>query len=228
MKRPSFRGAGSETYSTEVLSRRWLSDITYEIVLTRPPSFEFEPGQRILLIQGAIERDYSLISNPSDPNLGLCIRRVTEGVLSDLLAVTDVGSRLSFTGPHGYFTFRPSRRPAVFVATGTGVAPFVSMVRSGVTGFTLLHGVRRPSDLYYESLLRPAAERYVPCLSGVSSGSPGPVDSFRGRVTDYIEQGLPPGLFDFYLGGRGEMVRDVTLLVDDLFPGSLVYTEVFF
>ena len=46
-----------------------------------------------------------------------------------------------FTGPHGYFTFRDFRLKPVFVATGTGIAPFVSMVRAGAKGFIVLHGV---------------------------------------------------------------------------------------
>ena len=34
--------------------------------------------------------------------------------------------------------------------------------------------------------------------------------------------------YDFYLCGREEMIRDVTLLVDEAFPGSRVYAEIFF
>jgi ferredoxin-NADP reductase len=96
-----------------------------------------------------VERDYSLVSAPVDPTLALCIRKVAGGRLTPDLSNAPVGSQFHFNGPHGYFTFRPSTRPAIFVATGTGLAPFVSMARSNVTGFILLHGVNLASDLYF-------------------------------------------------------------------------------
>jgi hypothetical protein len=47
-------------------------------------------------------------------------------------------------------------------------------------------------------------------------------------VTDYIRNRLPPRTYDFYLCGRQDMIRDVTLLVDERFDGSLVYSEIFY
>jgi ferredoxin-NADP reductase len=218
----------TEPFRVELLSRHWLSDITFEIELSRPPSFEFHPGQSIRIVHQQLERDYSLVSHPTGPTLSLCIRNVQEGSLTPLLGTVRIGSKISFTGPYGYFTFRPSQRPPLFIATGTGVAPFVSMVRSGVKGFTLLHGVRGSTELYYESLFRTATKSYVACLSESAPESPEPEDVFQGRVTHYLEKNLPSGMYDFYLSGRIEMVRDVTHLVDERFPGSLVYTEIFY
>jgi benzoate/toluate 1,2-dioxygenase reductase subunit len=146
----------------------------------------------------------------------------------DLLASIEPASRLSFAGPAGYFTFRPSARRAVFVATGTGIAPFVSMIRAGVVRFNLLHGVRRPSELYYRSLFRNAGQPYFPCLSATVSRSKAPENSFHGRVTDCLKRHFPADTYDFYLCGRKEMIRDVTFLIDDCFPGSYVYTEIFY
>lgn len=54
-----------------------------------------------------------------------------------------------------------------------------------------------------------------------------PRNAFRGRVTEYLSRSFQAGAYDFYLCGRSEMVRDVTFLVDELFPGSHVYSEVF-
>jgi ferredoxin-NADP reductase len=217
-----------KVYTSELLKRRWLSGETFEIELTRPPSFEFVPGQRIRLIHADIERDYSLITTPADSTLTLCIRHVQGGGLSSMLASNAIGTHLKFSGPQGYFTFKASPRPKVFVATGTGIAPFVSMASSGVTGFTLLHGVRMSAELYYCSLFQNAAQLYVSCLSGISTKSSVPGKKFFGRVTTYLERHLTPSSYDFYLCGREEMIRDVTLLVDERFPESFVYTEIFF
>jgi ferredoxin-NADP reductase len=137
-------------YSTSIQSSRELSQGAFELELDRPPSFRFAPGQSIRLLHGATSRDYSLASAGESTSLALCIRKIQSGTLSTFLASAARGTTLKFTGPHGYFVFRPSARPAVFVATGTGIAPFASMARSGTAGFTLLHGVRTAEDLYYQ------------------------------------------------------------------------------
>ena len=213
------------TYSVNLLNRQWLSDKTFEIIISRPAGFGFEPGQRISLSFSGHSRDYSIASAPDENELLLCIRSVAGGKLSTLLSVTDLGCSLAFYGPHGYFTFKPSPRLAVFVATGTGIAPFCSMARSGISGFTLLHGVHHPEDLCYAIEFQRNARTYVPCLT---QADPLPENAFRGKVTDYLNQHLPSGTYDFYLCGRNEMIRDATLLIDERFPDSLVYTEMFY
>jgi len=213
------------TYDTKLLDRRQLSDNTFEAVFSRPSGFEFTAGQRIRLIHGELERDYSLANAPDDAVLVLCIRQVAAGRFSPLLSSIPVGTSFTFSGPHGYFVFRASVRPPVFVATGTGVAPFVAMARSSVSAFALLHGVRQAGECYYASLFRSKARRYVLCLS---EEEPSTTGTFGGRVTDYLASHLEPDRYDFYLCGRGEMIRDVTWIVDDRFPGSIVYTEIFY
>jgi ferredoxin-NADP reductase len=116
----------------------------------------------------------------------------------------------------------------VFVATGTGVAPFVAMARAGVKDFVLLHGVRRFLDLYYEPLFRKTARLYVPCVSAVKDPTKGTAGGFGGRVTGYLADHMASGPYDFYLCGNGDMIRDVILLVDRKFPDSRVYTETFY
>jgi ferredoxin-NADP reductase len=212
-------------YTTELIERRWLSEKAFEIFLKRPPEFSFQPGQRIQLFHEDIERDYSLISAPSDPQLALCIRNVAGGAMSSVLSTIDIPAHIKFTGPHGYFVFQPSPRPPILVATGTGIAPFCSMVRSGITGFILLHGVEKSSERYYASEIKASAKLYVPCLSAAEEKKPA---HFHGWVTDYLRDKLPVSAYDFYLCGRREMIRDVTLLVDKRFPGSHIYTELFY
>jgi NAD(P)H-flavin reductase len=147
------------------------------------------------------------------------------GGVSAQLARAGSGTPMTFTGPHGYFTFKTSTRPAVFVATGTGIAPFCAMAGSGVRGFTLLHGVKTTAGLYYREFILTRAAAYVACLSADRTSGPA---QFSGRVTDYIRSRLPQRAYDFYLCGRQDMIRDVTLLVDERFDGSFVYSEIFY
>jgi len=217
----------SGLYETPVLSRSWLTEDAFEIRFRRPPLLQFAPGQRVRFIRKGVERDYTPISSPEDEGIDFLVRSVKGGLFSSALASAREGAPFRFTGPHGYFRFYPSDRLPVFVATGTGVAPFVSMARAGVKDFILLHGVRRSLDLYYEALLRKAARRYVPCVSNLKDPRGGVPGAFAGRVTGYLAGHLPSGAYDFYLCGKGEMIRDAILVVDQKFPDSRVYTEPF-
>jgi ferredoxin-NADP reductase len=214
-----------KTHATELIDRQWLSERTFEIKFSKPSSYDIKPGQRIRIYHQHSYRDYTPVSAPGDSRIIFCIRKVDTGEFSTLLSEVGIGSRFHISAPDGYFTFKPSAHPPVFVATGTGIAPFCSMVRSGITGYTLIHGVDNPKDLYYQSQLETAADQYIPCISGeYESETP----YFRGRVTDWLQAHLPPAAYDFYLCGRREMIRDVTWLVDERFPGSLLYSELFY
>ncbi len=175
-------------------------------------------------IDGEIRRDYTLINAPQDPELVLLARRVPEGRFSPLLAGADPGEVFTAEGPFGYFSFQTSSRPAVWIATGTGIAPFIAFVRAGMHCRIMLHGVRRPDELYFHGEMRRGAQHFVACISG----SDVPADCFRGRVTEYLERRLPDGVYDFYLCGRQEMIASVTALIDRRFEDSHVFSEAFF
>ena len=193
-------------YRTQILSRRWLSENTFEMELRRPSGFSYFAGQYITVQFEDNERDYSLVSTPREPSLLFCVRQVESGAVSPPLAVLKKDAGLCFTGPHGYFTFRDSLLKPVFVATGTGIAPFVSMARAGAKGFVMLHGVSTETDLYYREEFAESAEYYVPCLS---TGRKGPPGAFFGMVTTYLATELPKDAYEFYLCGNGAMIRDV-------------------
>ena len=214
--------------TVELIQRKWLTKNAFEIELTRPPSFEFKAGQTIRFLHETIERYYSLVSTPRDPTLTLCVYNVPGGRFSPILAKAEVGSAFHLTGPHGYFTFNPSKRAPVFVATGTGIAPFVSMARSGIADFIILHEVESAQDLYYRDAFRNIASRYTPCILAPSEAGPATADTYYGNAAGFIKDNLPPASYDFYLCGEREMTREVTLLVDEHFPGSYVFKEVFF
>lgn len=215
----------ARSYRTIIRHRRWLTDHTFEMELARPDGFDFIPGQRIHLKFGEIGRDYSLVSSHRDPYLRLCIRHIHRGELTPKLLEIPIGESLQFFGPNGYFLFRASGKHPVFVATGTGIAPFVSMGLAGCRGFTLLHGIRNPEERYYADVFQTAAEMYRPCITG---SDPGGSKSFSGRVTEYVAEALPVGEYDFYLCGRTEMIRDMTHIVDRRFPESRIFIELFF
>ena len=214
--------------TVELLKRRWLSKNTFEIELTRPAAFEFKAGHTICFIHESMERYYSLLTTPDDPTLALCVFYVPHGSFSHVLAHAEIGTRFNVSGPHGYFIFKPSARSPVFVATGTGIAPFVSFARSGIKNFILFHEATSAGELYYRAYFKKLESVYHPCLPEEKSATAKPEGMFQGHVAACIKTHLSRGTYDFYLCGHREMIRNVTLLVDDRFPGSHVYTEVFF
>lgn len=214
-------------YSSAVTQIQWLTPHVFEIHFDRPEDFPFIAGQKIRLSYRSVTRDYSLINAPQDDHLAVCVRHIPGGNLSPVLAKAGVGQVFQISEAFGYFIYQPSERQPVFVATGTGIAPFVAYVRSGVSRFHLLHGVRSMDDLYYRDILTPPSRSYTACLS-----QPPPDDSaadvFAGRVTHYLQNDLSAGEYDFYLCGRGEMVRDAMAVIDRRFERARVYTETFF
>ncbi|MFH1144461.1 MAG: FAD-dependent oxidoreductase [Candidatus Eisenbacteria bacterium] len=212
-------------WRTEVLARRRLSGDTFEIELARPGGFEFVAGQHIRLLMPEGARDYSLTNGIADRPLALCVRRIPEGTVSRRLETLSAGAPLDFLGPFGHFVHRPSEAAAVWVAAGTGIAPFVSMARSGISCALLLHGAREAGELHYADVLRAAASLYVPCLSHPAAGRE---PAFAGRVTKFLAERLVAGHYDFYLCGGATMIHEALMLVDLRFPGSRVFSEAFY
>lgn len=215
-------------YTVTLVNRIYLSEKTIEVELTRPDSLHFVPGQNIRFRFNELERFYSIISTQNEPRLKLLVRLVDGGIFSKVLASADIGTQFELTGPHGYFTFHPSVRSPVFVATDTGIAPFVSMASSGIRDFILFHEIDHPKNLYYESVFRQSGCKYIPCISDAVITGRMPRGAFRGNMNECIRKELQSGVFDFYLCGRSKMIRDLTKLVDESYPGSLIYREVFF
>jgi ferredoxin-NADP reductase len=162
----------------------------------------FVAGQYVGLRYDGTPRAYSLASSPTRADLELCVRRVPGGRLSpqicDELAV---GDELTLRGPYGELVLQDhSPRDKVFLATGTGVAPFKSMIdyvfetgRDEYGGESrdvwLFLGAAWEDDLPYLSAFRERHRRhdnfhFVPCLSRE------PTLSDWDGETDYVQHAL--------------------------------------
>lgn len=93
-------------------------------------SLQFVPGQYVTLRYDGTSRPYSIASSPNSDETELCVQRVPDGTLTPTLCETlDEGDTISIRGPSGDFVLAdPSERDLVFSATGTGIAPFKSMI----------------------------------------------------------------------------------------------------
>jgi ferredoxin--NADP+ reductase len=166
----------------------------------------FAPGQFVnlgLYKQGELlRRSYSIASAPGAP-LEFYLTEVSEGVLTPELFRLEPGARLYVERkPQGFFTLNyvPPCSELWMIATGTGLGPFISMLRTDepwqrAACVVLVHGVRESSHLNYdEELTRLSAER--PGRFGrvriVSRESP-PPGVLRGRVTGALADGSLEG-----------------------------------
>jgi len=117
--------------------------------------------------------------------------------MSNYLCSLEEGAKITFQGPFGDFILRPPLRDTVFIATGTGIAPFRSMLhwllaetdRHQGREFWLLFGARCEQDIYYrEEFERLAAEHsnfhFLPSLSRAATGWKG----LRGYVQEHLSE----------------------------------------
>ncbi|MEZ5354005.1 MAG: FAD-dependent oxidoreductase [Bryobacteraceae bacterium] len=181
---------------------------------------EFLPGQFISLtaeLEGlAITRAYSLASAPDGSRFSLCLNRVSDGHMSPHLFAMNVGGAVEFKGPLGGFTIRNPDRERVYVATGTGVAPFRSMLEQQFatgagTPVTLVFGVRYAETILY----RDEFERWAlehPCFDFRPTLSrPGP--EWTGRAGHVQSHAIET------IGGRRDLdiyICGLKLMVDDM------------
>jgi len=100
-------------------------------LLSFPRNLDFEAGQVISL---ALEKDgarrlYSICSGEQDPEIGILYNVVEEGYLTPKLSDVKKGDELWYSEARGEFTC--GTEAAVWIAAGTGIAPFYAMLRSG-------------------------------------------------------------------------------------------------
>jgi Na+-transporting NADH:ubiquinone oxidoreductase subunit F len=121
-----------------------IDDLTYDMKrfrfeLSEPKTMEFVAGQYVQLLapryKGNSEEVYRAYSIASDPQnkgaIDLIIRRVPNGICTTwCFEHLKAGDAVKLNGPYGEFRLSPTEAPMVFVAGGSGMAPFVSILHS--------------------------------------------------------------------------------------------------
>jgi len=180
----------------------------------------FKPGQFVsfseMLGGKKIIRPYSIASLPDGNRFELCLNLVQEGIFSPFLFALKPGDAVEMGAPLGFFVIRHPDKDALFIATGTGIAPFRSMapdylLHPQTQQLTLLFGIRHENSIYYrndfDNLARKHANfRFWPTLSR-------PEPSWTGR-TGHVQTHLLEALgdrrdLDVYICGLKAMVDDV-------------------
>jgi len=189
--------------------------------------FKFEPGQYVVIrIPDQNKgREYSIYSAITDDYLDFLVREIPEGEFSRYLRHLLPGSELDVEGPKGYFILDEKSKmghPMTMIATGTGISPFHSFVKSYPDlNYHVLHGVHFADEAYGRESFR--KENYLLCTSRRDEGD------YFGRVTYYLKENSVDKEPIYYLCGNSDMIEEVsTILEKNGIPPESIRTEVFF
>ena len=203
-------------------NRRWTG--TLFSLRVEGPKLAFEAGQfvRIALDIGGerVARPFSFVNPPQDPVLEFYGIEVPEGPLSPRLLKLRPGDRLHVaSNPAGFLVLSelPDAEVLWLLSTGTGLAPFLSMLQTETPwrrfgNVVLVHAVRHAKELVYRDLIRQKNVRYVSFVS--REPHPG---SLAGRIPAAIRDGrleaaaglrLAPHGSQVMLCGNPDMLRD--------------------
>ena len=137
-----------------------------------------------------------------------------------------MGTKVEITGPFGFFVLRDSLNEQLkhytFVATGTGISPFHSIILSNPElDYDIIHGVKYLKEGYESGSFK--NDCYHLCTSREHG------ENYHGRVTGYLKKHGIRKDSVYYICGNSAMVNEVTELLEEsgILPSD-IRTEVFF
>jgi CDP-4-dehydro-6-deoxyglucose reductase len=193
--------------------------------LLEPKEITFLPGQTVMLYVApaspeggpGVNRSMSIASPPSQKNSITFFHDVSPmGVYSKWALSAKVGNPMEFMGPLGAFVLdRESHWKKVFVATGTGVAPFYGMAvdylsTGGPEKMTLYWGLRHEEDIFWQKEFEELSSSHPNFRFVLTLSQPGETwQGKRGHVQDDIFSQPNLSGSDYYLCGNKKMILDI-------------------
>jgi len=223
-------------FNAQIVKREDVASDLFKLWLTLEDveQFTFNPGQYCTIGlpaedgSGVIWRPYSIVSAPHENSIEIFIELVPppEGNLTPLLYDLKVGDQVYLLPKaKGIFLFEPKYRNQIMVATVTGIAPFMSMLRNyeheGNSGhsFYVLQGASYMDEFGYDKelellKLRGMDLKYQPTVSRPEEDRNNLWGRQTGRVNNILEEYLTRwGISEYntivYACGHPEMIRDV-------------------
>ena len=215
--------SGPASHAGTIASVERLSESTIRFSVDLDSPVGFLPGQYVKVeIPGTQHaRAYSFSSAPGSAQASFVERNVPQGRMSsNLTGQAQAGQAIGMAGPYGSFYLRDVVRPVLFLAGGTGIAPFLSMLEAlaaqgSAHPVRMVFGVTNDHDLVALAQLDDLAARlpgfeYRTCVANPDSGH-----ARKGYVTSHIEPTwLNGGDADVYLCGPVPMVEAVRSWLD--------------
>ncbi|KXK07579.1 MAG: Methane monooxygenase component C [Microgenomates bacterium OLB22] len=199
----------------------------------------------MILVVGDAYRQYS-IATPSQitTRFSLLVELLEQGVGSDFFRDLKVGQEALFKGPAGIFVYKKTGRLPLYLATGTGLAPILSMIETNLLNkdtieMNLFWGLKSRSDTYLVEKLQELSVRHSNfhphvCLSREQELADLDPKLFAlGRVTVSLEafwqqDGVDPLIYDYYVCGSQKIVTGITdFLKQQSIPKEQIIAEKF-
>lgn len=209
-------------FLAKISKKNMLTADTVELILSTQENFSYKAGQFVQLVVPGLEkpvtRSYSLSSCPLDQNIALCVKLIPGGKASTYIANQNEGDAFTLKGPLGHFNIDEEANSHLFIATGSGIAPIISMIRdelerkNNTLPIRLIFGLRYEKDIILKSKLDELAKKYPNFEYKISLTRP--ESSWTGncgRVTEYLSNFLPNEAY--YICGNMEMVKDVREII---------------
>jgi NAD(P)H-flavin reductase len=208
--------------SARLIAVRDLSPNVKELSLAPAQPLAFVAGQWVNVYVPSrgtfFKRAYSVANAPGAPHLELAVTHVEDGAASPVLHALQLGQELDVDGPYGLFTRSSSERsePALFVATGTGLAPFRAMLQDELATpsdvpITVLFGCRSAADILWQQEFEGLCRRFPRLSTHVSLSRPDAAwTGLRGYVQHHLPTLVPKlGMPHVYVCGLTRMVSEV-------------------
>lgn len=209
-----------------VVAVNTINDDLFELLVQRN-GMEFIPGDCVAVYtEHDKSRPYSIASGSDEDLMRFVIREMDGGEVSPWLKKRNVGDIIRITPPFGWF--RPGQDigndPFVFLATGTGIAPFIAYMETFERPpSAVLFGVRREADAFGFSNLRNFCPEIRLAVSREET------EHHHGRLTDLLTELPTSGKTHYYCCGLESMVNDATAwLQENGVPLKHIHREVFF
>ena len=210
------RTAGAARHRATVQRARWMSPTTRDITLELPECATWEAGQYALVRVAPFEwRPYSLASAPGR-TVRLLVDVRTKGMGASWASTTAPGDDVDLELPYGHWLVTPDRDTTdaeaphrrIFIATGTGIAPFLAAFEADRRDDDILIvGCSQTEDDLTGRVDTPLP-RLIRCVS--REAAPG---TFHGRITDYLNaEGIDPQA-TYYVCGSARIVRDISRII---------------
>lgn len=216
------------THTAICLGKELIARDVYSLRFTKPSGFTFAPGQFILFDVPLIEnpadvqtRAFSLASLPSEKDLLFIAKLVKGGRASRwIVEALEPGTAITFKGPFGNFTLDPgTEKDVLFIATGTGLAPFRPMILSllekkSTQRMDVVFGVTSETDLFWQEEMQEWTSRGN-IFTHVTLSEPSALWKGHKGWVQAIAPGVVGGDFrnrSLYICGSPHMTKDVKRL----------------
>jgi ferredoxin--NADP+ reductase len=237
-----------------VLDQKKIAHEVYSLTVERP--FTFSAGQCVAI---AVQPDgparyYSIASGENEDTLSILYDLIPDGELTPQLAALASGDSVLLSDPFG--SFIDDDEDSIWIATGTGIAPFLSRARSSrCERKSLIYGGRLPERFYFAEELSHRLEgrtrfccsqcgdnqisppfstpwtEIPPRASGQTSDEP--LRFYPGRLTSWLRKASQttdlPRQYRYFLCGSAGMIVDVRdILISASVPFDNIFSEIYF